>query len=184
MLTYLLRCNTDTTSLLSGTAIKAAIAYITDYISKSSLKTHVIFETIKIILSNADQILGSILSRSDQGRRLLTKLVNSLIGKMEIGAPMASMYLLGNPDHYTDQNFINFHWRSYINEVIRTSFDDDHSQSLIIGTQSSKAVSRPMTHYSSAISTTSSSRPRSASSATSSTRYGSGSRQSMLRIKT
>lgn len=32
LLTYLLRCNTDTTSLLSGTAIKAAIAYITDYL--------------------------------------------------------------------------------------------------------------------------------------------------------
>ena len=107
VLTYLLQCNTDTTSLLSGTAIKAAIAYITDYISKSSLKTHVIFETIRIILSNAEQILGSILSRSDQGRQLLTKLVNTLIGKMEIGAPVASMNLLGNPDHYTDQKFIN-----------------------------------------------------------------------------
>ena len=27
-ITYLLRCNTDVTSLLSGTAIKAVIAYI------------------------------------------------------------------------------------------------------------------------------------------------------------
>ena len=32
--TYLLRCNTDVTSLLSGTAIKAVIAYISDYITK------------------------------------------------------------------------------------------------------------------------------------------------------
>ena len=47
LLTFLLRCNTDTTCLLSGTAIKAAIAYITDYISKSTLKTHVILESIK-----------------------------------------------------------------------------------------------------------------------------------------
>ena len=127
ILTFLLRCNTDTTSLLSGTAIKAAIAYITDYISKSSLKTHVIFETIKIILSNADQILGLILSRTDKGQRLLTKLVNALIGKMDIGAPMASMYLLGNPDHYTDQFFVNFHWRSHVNEMLRTSYDDNFS---------------------------------------------------------
>ena len=32
-LTYLLRCNSDVTSLLSGTAIKSVIAYITDYIT-------------------------------------------------------------------------------------------------------------------------------------------------------
>ncbi|KAF8589258.1 hypothetical protein K439DRAFT_1645168 [Ramaria rubella] len=31
IVTYLLRCNSDVTSLLSGTAIKAVIAYVTDY---------------------------------------------------------------------------------------------------------------------------------------------------------
>ena len=44
--TYLLRCNTDITSLLSGTVIKAVVAYVSDYISKTSLKTHVVFDTI------------------------------------------------------------------------------------------------------------------------------------------
>ncbi|KAF8573098.1 hypothetical protein K439DRAFT_1650061 [Ramaria rubella] len=34
IVTYLLRCNSDVTSLLSGTAIKAVIAYVTDYVSK------------------------------------------------------------------------------------------------------------------------------------------------------
>ena len=29
-LTYLIRCNSDVTSLLSGTAIKAIVAYVTD----------------------------------------------------------------------------------------------------------------------------------------------------------
>ncbi|KAA1479657.1 hypothetical protein DENSPDRAFT_789456, partial [Dentipellis sp. KUC8613] len=47
LLTYLTRCNTDVTSLLSGTAIKAATAYITNYITKSPLKTHTMFEIIK-----------------------------------------------------------------------------------------------------------------------------------------
>ncbi|KAI0038190.1 hypothetical protein FA95DRAFT_1585503 [Auriscalpium vulgare] len=42
-LTYLIRCNSDVTSLLSGTAIKSIIAYVTDYITKTPLKTHVIF---------------------------------------------------------------------------------------------------------------------------------------------
>ncbi|KAF8577394.1 hypothetical protein K439DRAFT_1260195, partial [Ramaria rubella] len=46
LLTYLLRCNTDVTSLMSGTSIKAVIAYVTDYVTKSPLKTYNIFETI------------------------------------------------------------------------------------------------------------------------------------------
>ena len=43
---YLFRCNTDVTSLLSGTSIKAVISYVTDYIAKPTLKTHQIFATV------------------------------------------------------------------------------------------------------------------------------------------
>ncbi|KAJ3764372.1 hypothetical protein EV360DRAFT_31596, partial [Lentinula raphanica] len=48
-LTYTLRCNTDVTCLLSGTAIKAAVAYVTDYITKTGLKTHVVFDSLRVI---------------------------------------------------------------------------------------------------------------------------------------
>ncbi|KAJ6620991.1 hypothetical protein B0H10DRAFT_1746000, partial [Mycena sp. CBHHK59/15] len=33
---------------------------------------------------------------------------------MEIGSPMASMYILGNPDHYCSHKYMNFAWRSYV----------------------------------------------------------------------
>ncbi len=46
IVTYLYHCNTDITSLLSGTAIKGVVLYISDYIMKTSLKTHTIFESI------------------------------------------------------------------------------------------------------------------------------------------
>lgn len=36
---------------------------------------------------------------------------------MEIGSPMASLYLLQNPDHYTSHNFIPFWWKSFVNDV-------------------------------------------------------------------
>ncbi|TFK20872.1 hypothetical protein FA15DRAFT_561556, partial [Coprinopsis marcescibilis] len=42
---YLTRCNTDVTSLLSGTAIKAIVSYVTDYITKPMLKSHQIFSS-------------------------------------------------------------------------------------------------------------------------------------------
>src|ERR1700691_5517444 len=42
IVTFLLRCNSDVTSLLSGTAIKAIVAYISDYITKPGLKTYLV----------------------------------------------------------------------------------------------------------------------------------------------
>ncbi|KZV64112.1 hypothetical protein PENSPDRAFT_588893, partial [Peniophora sp. CONT] len=50
VLTYLMRCNSDVTSLLSGTALKAVIAYVTDYITKNPLRTHTMFEVIRAVL--------------------------------------------------------------------------------------------------------------------------------------
>ncbi|KAI0055030.1 hypothetical protein BV25DRAFT_1765291, partial [Artomyces pyxidatus] len=51
LLTYLVRCNTDVTSLLSGTAIKSIIAYVTDYVTKTPLKTNVMLEAIRSVFS-------------------------------------------------------------------------------------------------------------------------------------
>ncbi|TFK50514.1 hypothetical protein OE88DRAFT_1750778 [Heliocybe sulcata] len=52
-LTYLLCSNSDVTSLLSGTALKAVVAYVTDYITKTPLKTYTIFQTIRDITIQA-----------------------------------------------------------------------------------------------------------------------------------
>ncbi|KIL60197.1 hypothetical protein M378DRAFT_57973, partial [Amanita muscaria Koide BX008] len=48
-LTYIFRCNTDVTSMWSGTALKAVIVYVSDYITKTGLKTHVVFDAIRSI---------------------------------------------------------------------------------------------------------------------------------------
>ncbi|KAF8231099.1 hypothetical protein L208DRAFT_1216583, partial [Tricholoma matsutake] len=58
-ITYLFRCNTDVTSLQSGTAIKAVLWYISNYITKPTLKTHIIFDTVRAIFQkNAKLIAG------------------------------------------------------------------------------------------------------------------------------
>ena len=117
VVTYLLRCNSDVTCLHSGTAVKAVVAYVSDYISKFSLKTHTIFDTIRSVYARHLESLNTTSDRADVARRLMTKIVNSLTVKMEIGAPMASMYLLGNPDHYTNYTFVPFYWKSYVNYI-------------------------------------------------------------------
>ncbi|KZT18399.1 hypothetical protein NEOLEDRAFT_1080357 [Neolentinus lepideus HHB14362 ss-1] len=55
--------------------------------------------------------------RTDQARRVLTRIVNLLTAKQELGGPMVCAYLLGQPDHYTNHAFKPFFWQSFINEV-------------------------------------------------------------------
>ncbi|KAJ6464413.1 hypothetical protein C8R45DRAFT_789049, partial [Mycena sanguinolenta] len=55
LLTYSLRCNTDVTCLLSGTAIKAVIAYICDYVTKPSLKLYHMFDAVYAVLNKHTQ---------------------------------------------------------------------------------------------------------------------------------
>jgi hypothetical protein len=119
LLTYLLRSNSDVTSLLSGTAIKAVVAYVSDYITKQSLKTYTIFDTIRDVFEKNSEMIGGDVKRNETARKLFTKVVNSLTAKMEIGAPMASLFLLGNPDHYTDHKFKTFYWKSYVRQVMK-----------------------------------------------------------------
>ena len=125
VITYLFRSNTDITSLKSGTAIKAVILYVTDYITKMSLKTHVIFDTVRALFQKNSDMLGGNDSRKEKARQLVTKIVNSLSAKMEIGSPMACMYILGNPDHYTNKKFALFYWQSYLQEVRQAWHEDE-----------------------------------------------------------
>jgi len=48
---------------------------------------------------------------------MMTKVVNSFTAKMELGALMIAIYLLGNPDHYTSHHFIPFFWSAFAQDV-------------------------------------------------------------------
>ncbi|KAF7972082.1 hypothetical protein HWV62_19165, partial [Athelia sp. TMB] len=116
-LTYLLRCNTDVTSLLSGTALKAVVAYVTEYITKSGLKTYHVFDAVRNTIEKNGELLGGDIKRQEKAKTLMTKIVNSLTSQSEIGAPMASLYLLENPDHYTSHEFKPCYWKNYVRKV-------------------------------------------------------------------
>jgi hypothetical protein len=124
VLTYLLRANSDVTSLLSGTAIKAVMAYVTDYITKQSLKTYSIFDVVRSIFDKNSEIIGGDTTCKEKVRKIFTQVVNSLTAKMEIGSPMASLYMLGNPDHYTSHKFVPFYWKSYVKEAMNAWTDE------------------------------------------------------------
>ena len=112
--TYHIHSNSDLTCLLCGTATKAAVAYVSDYISKPALKTYLIFEVVKSVFDRNSEMLGGSLDQKEKAHRLLNQIVNNLTSKMEIGGPMASMYLLKNTDHYTSHKFQTFYWPSFV----------------------------------------------------------------------
>jgi hypothetical protein len=117
VVTYLFRCNTDVTSLRSGTAIKSVLLYVSNYVTKLPLKTHVVFDTIRSVFERNPDVVGGSDARKDKARKLMTKVANSLSAKMEMGSPMICMYLLGNPDHYKSHEFRVFYWQSFVNEA-------------------------------------------------------------------
>jgi hypothetical protein len=99
-ITYLSRCNTDTTCLLSGTAVKATVGYVTDYLTKAWLKTHQIFSAMYDTFMCHPDLRERDDDKSTNGaRKMVLGIVNSLSAKMEIGAPMAALYLLGHLSH-------------------------------------------------------------------------------------
>lgn len=130
--TYLFRSNTDVTSMLSGTAIKSVIAYTTEYVTKPGLKTHAIFDIIRMMLDRKCEMLCSDISQQEKARKLMTSIVNSMTSKLEIGGPMASLYLLGNPDHYTSHEFQSFYWTSYVKEVMKAFNASDSDENMDI----------------------------------------------------
>jgi hypothetical protein len=93
------------------------------------LKTYTIFDTIRSVFDKSSEMLGGTQNKKDKARSLLTKIVDALTAKLEIGGPMASLYLLGNPDHYTHQNFAILYWKSYITEVLKAWKQDSDVQS-------------------------------------------------------
>ncbi|KAJ3771976.1 hypothetical protein FB446DRAFT_765148 [Lentinula raphanica] len=119
-ITYMLRCNTDVTSLLSGTAIKAAVAYVTDYITKPGLKTHVIFDSVRVIFEKNTDIVHGSQTDKEKSRLLMTKMVNLLATKLELGSPM--IY------HYTSHFFIPLYWSTFVTEARKYWYPNDVSE--------------------------------------------------------
>jgi hypothetical protein len=117
VLSYLICCNSDVTSLLSGTAIKAVVAYVADYITKTPLKTHVMFDAIMSIFQRDTTANDLNSNHNEKACKILVQIVNSLSANMEMGGPMASLYLLGHNDHYTSHVFKPFYWRPYVNKI-------------------------------------------------------------------
>ncbi|KAF8223485.1 hypothetical protein L208DRAFT_1316500, partial [Tricholoma matsutake] len=113
LLTYLFWCNMHITSLRSGMAIKGVLLYVSNYVTKLLLKTHVIFNTVCAIFQKNSEMIGGSDTRKEKAHKLMTKIVNSLSTKIN---PMICMYLLHLPDHYKSHKFPLLYWQLFVQE--------------------------------------------------------------------
>ncbi|KAJ7914643.1 hypothetical protein B0H13DRAFT_1611316 [Mycena leptocephala] len=70
VLTYFSRSNTDVTSLLSGTAVKAVVSYVSDYVSKLGLKTYQAFASVFDVFQRNSEVLSTGADGTETARTL------------------------------------------------------------------------------------------------------------------
>jgi hypothetical protein len=116
---FLLRCNMDIKYIGSGEAAKALIHYVTDYVTKSALATHIGLSAVEYaIKKNGEKFAAVEKDKSgiengavDQvNRSLFTKTVMALMSKQEVSHQQVMSYLVGGGDYYTSHTFKPFKW--------------------------------------------------------------------------
>jgi hypothetical protein len=111
------RCNMDIKFIGSGVSAKAILYYITDYITKTPLKTQVAYAALQAAVSklcdNNQQVPGA----TDCARTMLIKCMNALIAKQELPAPQVASYLLGYDDFFTSHKFRSLFWTCFVSYV-------------------------------------------------------------------
>ena len=108
-----LRCNMDIKFIGTGCLAKAALYYITNYISKAQLKSHVSFATLEVALRKLGKHVTGGGDITMCAKKLLTKCANMLIGLQELSAPQVASYVLDFEDHFTGHKFRHLYWPSF-----------------------------------------------------------------------
>ena len=119
------RCNMDIQFIGSGDSAKAMIYYITDYITKSQLKSHVAYAALQLAVKKCEQVDSADDDFTCKSKRLLQKCAYALISHQEMSAQQVASYLMDHEDHFTSHKFGHLFWASFERFVDR----DDPIQS-------------------------------------------------------
>lgn len=116
----LVRCNHDVKFFGSRAIGKSIMYYVTDYITKKSLKAHVSYASL---LSAVQRIQGAIPNLSGdvsaQAMKLLSVCANAVVSNQELSAPQVASYLMNYGDHYTSHVFANLYWPAFESYIDR-----------------------------------------------------------------
>ncbi|KAF9642032.1 hypothetical protein BDM02DRAFT_3076087, partial [Thelephora ganbajun] len=112
-----IRCNMDIKFIGSGESTKAILYYITDYITKSDLKTHVAFAALELAVKKLGEFDPDADEATVRAKQMLQKCAYAMISHQELSAQQVAAYLVGGGDHYTSHRFRNLYWTSFETSV-------------------------------------------------------------------
>ena len=102
----------------SRTCAKHGFLLVTDYITKTQLKTHVAYAALELAI----QKLGKYDPNEDEltyrAKCMLQRYTYSMLSHQELSAPQVVSYLMDYEDHFTSHRFTCFYWsniESYVN---------------------------------------------------------------------
>ena len=97
----------------SGAAAKAIIYYITNYITKSQLKTHVAFAALELSVKKLGEYDPMEDELTVRAKCLLQKCAYAMISHQELLAQQVASYLMEYEDHFTSHEYCNLYWTSF-----------------------------------------------------------------------
>ncbi len=102
---------------------RGVIIYCTKYITKEDVKTH---NALAMLGLAAGKVLGegSSLVNEDQAKRIFQKIQFQMNTLSETPAPMAMQFLLGQPDHYKNSQFVKLFTGPFLNAFNSVPFPD------------------------------------------------------------
>ena len=104
----------------SGSAAKAILYYITDYITKSQLKVHVAYAALNLAVWRLEGVEIEKDDHQARAKHLLQKCAYSMLSHQELSALQVPSYLLGLGDYYTSRNYAYLYWtlvEHYVNTL-------------------------------------------------------------------
>jgi hypothetical protein len=107
------RCNMDIQFIGSGESAKAMIYYVTDYITKSQLKSHVAYAALQQAVKRCEAVSDTDDDFTTKSKRLLQKCAYALVSHQEVSAQQVASYLMDYEDHFTSHTFGNLYWPSF-----------------------------------------------------------------------
>ncbi|KAI9060844.1 hypothetical protein FKP32DRAFT_1550217, partial [Trametes sanguinea] len=138
---FLMKSNMDIKFIGSGEAAKALLYYVTDYITKPSLPTHVGLSALSYAVQKTNEKFAH-LQDSDpkKSRGALTVTVNKMLSSQEISHQQVMSYLVGGGDVYSSHTYRVLHWGSF-DRMFKKAFPSDSEQSSVV-----QPVSQDETH--------------------------------------
>ena len=120
LIIFLLRANMELKHIGSGEGAKALIYYITDYITKASLPTHVGLSALLCAINRTRDKYRDVPDWEEtRSGGALTVVVNSMMARQEIPHQQVMSYLVGGGDHYKSKIFRVLHYGSFERLVLR-----------------------------------------------------------------